>query len=94
MEYEEYLEKFCTNETRRKRTGDTYRLRFSWRLRLKLWLLKRKGYLLRLETDYHHRSVDPEDGVSEGKGFGFLRIHKYLPTSDIPDGVEIEEGPI
>ena len=94
MDYEEYLEKFCTNKTLRKRTGDTHRLDLSLRTRLRVWLLERKGYLVRLEVDYHYHSVDPVKDVKGAKGFGFVRIHKYLPNAPAPAGVEIVEGSI
>lgn len=94
MEYEEYLEKFCTNKTFRKKTGDTCRLSLSWRMRLKVWYLEWKGYLVRLEVDYHYHAVDPAKDVKGAKGFGFVRVHKYLPNIPVPAGVEIVEGSI
>ena len=95
MEYEEYLDKFCSNETFRKKTGDTHRLTLPLRICFKIWLLERKGYLVRVMVDYHYHSVYPEKGeVLGAKGFGFVRIYKYKLNALISDGLEIEEGSI
>lgn len=90
----EYLDRFCSNETFWKRTGDTYKLALPWRIRLKIWLLKRKGYLVRIEVDYHYHSVYPGKRKVRGQGFGFVRIHKYKPNTFISEGLELEEGSI
>lgn len=94
MDYEEYLERFCIEETSWKRMKGTHRLRLSPLTRLKVWFLEKRGYLVKLRVDYHYHSVYPEKGVSRGEGFGFVRIHKYLPKASIPAGIEIEEGVI
>ena len=94
MEYEEYLDKFCSNETFRKRTGDTYSLGLPLRIRFKIWRLKRKGYLVRVTVDYHHHGMYFGEKIRGGEGYGFVRIHKYKPKNLIPVGLEIEEGEI
>ena len=94
MEYEEYLDRFCSNETFWKRTGDTHKLSLPLRIRFKLWRLRRKGYLVRITIEYHYHSVYPGKKPKQGKGYGFVRIHKYKPDVLIPDGLEIEEGSI
>ena len=94
MDYEEYLEKFCMEKTFWKRAGDMYSLTLPRKIRLKVKRLEKEGYLVRLTVDYHYHSVYPDEGVKCGKGFGFVRIHKYLPNAAVPAGVEIEEGAI
>lgn len=94
MEYEEYLDKFCSNKTSWKRTGDTHSMGLPLRIRFLIWRLKRKGYLVRVTVDYHYQSVDCEKEAKKGRGYGFVRIHKYKPKMDIPIGLEIEEGNI
>lgn len=94
MKYEEYLDKFCSNETFWKRTGEVHNLGLPLRIRFKIWRLKRKGYLIRVEVDYHYHNVSCEKDVQKEEGFGFIRIHKYKPKTDVPIGLEIEEGNI
>ena len=94
IKYEEYLDKFCSNETFRKKTGDTHGLGLPLRIRFKIWLLKRKGYLVRVTVDYHHHSMHIGKKIRGGEGFGFVRIYKYKLNALISDGLEIEKGSI
>lgn len=94
MEYEEYLDRFCSNETFWKPTGDVHSLGLPLRICLKIWWLKRKGYLVRVTVDYHYHRVDCERKAKKGEGFGFVRIHKYKPNASMPIGLGIEEGSI
>lgn len=92
MKYEEYLDSFCRNETM-FHFGDVYDLSLPLRIRIKIWLLERKGYRIRISLDWHYYTVDPTKTPMRIKGYGFVRIYKYRPLYP-NSNIEIQEGKI
>ncbi|MHA1988691.1 MAG: hypothetical protein ACW98D_18865 [Promethearchaeota archaeon] len=92
MKYEEYLDKFCTEKTLFKRSGDYYDMGIPWRIRLKIWKLKLQGYLVKVRMEYYHSDVYKEKQAVKGKGHGIIRLFKYKSNYDGPIGLQIEEG--
>ena len=89
--YEEFLEKYCENKTFSHRTGDVHPIGLPLKIRIKKWLLERKGYLVKVTLEYHYYSNYPPVYKTSAKGFGLARIYKYLPA-DPDSSIELESS--
>ena len=93
MKFEDYLEQFCSNESFWKGTGEPYYIKLPLRIRLKQWLLERKGYIVRIKLEWYYHSIDPSKTVKGAHGYGYARVYKYKPKHK-ESSIDITEGEI
>lgn len=93
MKYEDYLNRFCERVNPYSRFDETHYIKLPLRIRLRKWLLERKGFIVKIEIAWHHYTINPNETPIRFHGVGYARIQKYKPL--MPNAsVELKEGDI
>jgi len=96
IDYEDFLEKFCIKQETITKHPETLEFELPSSIRKRIKQLNKEGFLTRITLEWHYHSVKlgPKQAIEEGRGFGFVRIHKYKLHTDLETGIEIERGEI